>query len=89
MQRDFREHAPVLDLGCGRGEMLQVFREAGIAARGIDSNDDSIALCQANGLDAEKADLFAYLSATARMRRWAARSAARWWSICRRRDCRR
>ena len=59
----FREHAPVLDIGCGRGEMLQVFREAGIAARGIDSNDDSIALCQANGLDAEKADLFAYLSA--------------------------
>lgn len=59
----FREHAPVLDLGCGRGEMLQVLREAGIAARGIDSNDDSVALCQANGLDAEKADLFAYLSA--------------------------
>jgi 2-polyprenyl-3-methyl-5-hydroxy-6-metoxy-1,4-benzoquinol methylase len=59
----FRERAPVLDLGCGRGEMLQVFRDASIAARGIDSNDDSIALCQANGLDAEKADLFAYLSA--------------------------
>ncbi len=59
----FAQHAPVLDIGCGRGEMLQVFREAGIAARGIDSNDDSIALCQANGLDAEKADLFAYLSA--------------------------
>jgi 2-polyprenyl-3-methyl-5-hydroxy-6-metoxy-1,4-benzoquinol methylase len=58
----FREHAPVLDLGCGRGEMLEVFREAGIAARGIDSNDDSIALCQANGLDAEKTDLFTYLS---------------------------
>jgi 2-polyprenyl-3-methyl-5-hydroxy-6-metoxy-1,4-benzoquinol methylase len=59
----FREHAPVLDIGCGRGEMLQVFRDAGIAARGIDSNLDSIALCQANGLDAETADLFAYLSA--------------------------
>jgi O-antigen chain-terminating methyltransferase len=58
----FRERAPVLDLGCGRGEMLQVFREAGIEARGIDSNDDSIALCQANGLDAEKADLFHYLA---------------------------
>ena len=37
-------------------------RTAGIAARGIDLNDDSIALCQANGLDAEKADLFNYLS---------------------------
>jgi O-antigen chain-terminating methyltransferase len=58
----FREHAPVLDLGCGRGEMLQVFREASIAARGIDSNDDSVALCQANGLDVEKADLFQHLA---------------------------
>ncbi len=58
----FAGHAPVLDLGCGRGEMLHVFREAGIAARGIDSNDDSVALCQANGLDAGKADLFAYLA---------------------------
>jgi 2-polyprenyl-3-methyl-5-hydroxy-6-metoxy-1,4-benzoquinol methylase len=59
----FAGHAPVLDIGCGRGEMLEIFREAGIAARGVDSNDDSIALCQANGLDAEKADLFSYLSA--------------------------
>lgn len=58
----FRGHAPVLDVGCGRGEMLQIFRESGIVARGIDSNDDCIALCQANGLDAEKADLFTYLS---------------------------
>jgi 2-polyprenyl-3-methyl-5-hydroxy-6-metoxy-1,4-benzoquinol methylase len=57
----FREHAPVLDVGSGRGEMLQIFRDAGIAARGIDLNDDSIALCQANGLEAEKADLFTYL----------------------------
>jgi O-antigen chain-terminating methyltransferase len=57
----FREHAPVLDLGCGRGEMLEVFREGGLEARGIDSNDDSIAVCKANGLDAEKADLFAHL----------------------------
>ena len=59
----FREHGPVLDIGCGRGEMLQVFRAAGIAARGVDSNGDAIALCQASGLDAEKADLFSYLSA--------------------------
>jgi 2-polyprenyl-3-methyl-5-hydroxy-6-metoxy-1,4-benzoquinol methylase len=59
----FREHAPVLDIGCGRGEMLQVFHEAGIVAHGVDSNADSITLCQANGLHAEQADLFAYLSA--------------------------
>jgi len=58
----FREHAPVLDLGCGRGEIIQIFRDAGIAARGVDSNDDSIGLCAAKGLDAEKADIFTYLS---------------------------
>jgi len=58
----FRENAPVLDLGCGRGEMLEVFREAGIRAHGIDLNDDSIALCRSKGLDAEKADLFAHLN---------------------------
>jgi 2-polyprenyl-3-methyl-5-hydroxy-6-metoxy-1,4-benzoquinol methylase len=58
----FRGHAPVLDIGCGRGEMLQVFQHAGIAARGIDSNDDSVTLCVSKGLAAEKADLFTYLS---------------------------
>ena len=61
----FREHAPVLDIGCGRGEMLEVFREARIEARGIDLNDDSIALCRSKGLAAENADLFAYLGALA------------------------
>ncbi len=58
----FRECAPVLDLGCGRGEMLKVFREAGVVARGVDANDDSIGVCQSQGLDVEKADLFAYLN---------------------------
>jgi O-antigen chain-terminating methyltransferase len=57
----FRGHAPVLDLGCGRGELIQVLAEAGIAARGVDSNDDSIALCAAKGIQADKADLFTYL----------------------------
>jgi len=59
----FREHAPVLDLGCGRGELLAVFHEAGITARGVDAHRDSIALCSASGWEAEEADLFAYLSA--------------------------
>ena len=61
----FSAHAPVLDIGCGRGEMLEVFREAGIQARGIDSNDDSIALCRAKDLEVEKADLFTYLDGLA------------------------
>ncbi len=59
----FRGSTNVLDIGCGRGEMLEVLREAGIEAFGIDLNDDSLALCHAKGLRAEKADLFAYLNA--------------------------
>lgn len=57
----FRGATDVLDLGCGRGELLEVLREAGIHAHGIDLNDDSLALCRAKGLEVEKADMFEYL----------------------------
>ena len=52
----------MLDLGCGRGEFLGVAQEAGLAARGIDQNEECIALCRAKGLEAEQNDLFSYLS---------------------------
>ena len=55
----------VLDIGCGRGEFLEAAREAGIGARGIDLNEESVALCKSKGLEAEVADLFAYLGALA------------------------
>lgn len=57
----FAGHDPVLDLGCGRGEVIQVLQEAGIKARGVDSHEDSIALCRSKNLEAERADLFSYL----------------------------
>jgi 2-polyprenyl-3-methyl-5-hydroxy-6-metoxy-1,4-benzoquinol methylase len=57
----FRNCREVLDLGCGRGEFLETMREAGILARGIDRNEESIALCRNKGLEAEPADLFVYL----------------------------
>ena len=53
----------MLDIGCGRGEFLQLMREAGLAARGIDLDRESVALCLARGLEAEEADLFAWLDA--------------------------
>jgi 2-polyprenyl-3-methyl-5-hydroxy-6-metoxy-1,4-benzoquinol methylase len=53
----------ILDVGCGRGEFLQVAREAGLAARGIDQSEECIALCRLKGLDAARADMFEYLSA--------------------------
>jgi 2-polyprenyl-3-methyl-5-hydroxy-6-metoxy-1,4-benzoquinol methylase len=49
----FREHAPLLDVGCGRGEILELCREAGIEARGIDVNERSVADLQARGLAAQ------------------------------------
>lgn len=53
--------ADVLDIGCGRGEFLEAARDAGIRARGIDSNPETVALCRSKGLDAGTADLFEYL----------------------------
>ncbi len=53
----------VLDIGCGRGEFLEMMREAGVPARGIDLSEESVAICRHKGLDAETADLFAYLAA--------------------------
>jgi len=61
----FQGSANILDIGCGRGEMLDVFREAKIQAHGIDLNDDSIAICHGKGWAAEKADLFGYLASLA------------------------
>ena len=31
----------ILDLGCGRGEFLEVARDAGLTARGIDLSEES------------------------------------------------
>src|SRR4051794_19692386 len=62
---DFREAAPVLDVGCGRGEFLTLLREAGVEARGVDADADMAAFCRGEGLDVEHADALAYLEATA------------------------
>jgi 2-polyprenyl-3-methyl-5-hydroxy-6-metoxy-1,4-benzoquinol methylase len=60
-----RDAAPVLDAGCGRGELLGLLREAGVEARGIDADSDMVAYARGDGLDVEQADLVEYLQATA------------------------
>ena len=60
-----REHAPVLDVGCGRGELVALLRDAGVEARGVDADSDMVAFAQGEGLDVEQADLLAHLEAQA------------------------
>jgi O-antigen chain-terminating methyltransferase len=57
----FRARSNVLDLGCGRGEFVEVLREAGVPVRGVDSNRDMVEFCRDRGLPVEEGDLFAYL----------------------------
>ena len=58
---DFREASPVLDIGCGRGELLSLLRDAGVEARGIDADADMVAYARGEELDVEQADLVDYL----------------------------
>jgi 2-polyprenyl-3-methyl-5-hydroxy-6-metoxy-1,4-benzoquinol methylase len=58
---DFKDAAPVLDVGCGRGEFLGLLREAGIEAKGIDADADMVAYARGEGLAVEQADALAYL----------------------------
>ncbi|MGH3000656.1 MAG: class I SAM-dependent methyltransferase [Gaiellaceae bacterium] len=60
-----REHAPVLDLGCGRGELLSLLREAGVEAAGADANADMVAFARAEGLEVEQQDALEALAARA------------------------
>jgi 2-polyprenyl-3-methyl-5-hydroxy-6-metoxy-1,4-benzoquinol methylase len=64
-----REHGigssnmPILDLGCGRGEWLELLREAGLQARGIDCNEIVIEYCKSAGLDVVHGDALSCLRA--------------------------
>lgn len=53
--------SPILDVGCGRGEWLELLRESGYVARGIDINNSMLEYCESRGLQVSKADLMKYL----------------------------
>ena len=58
---DLFTQAPILDIGCGRGEFLQLCREAQHEARGIDVNPAMVTSCRDAGLDVVQAEALAYL----------------------------
>ena len=55
----------VLDVGCGRGEFIDLLNAHGIPARGIDLNHEMAEICRARGLNVTEADAVGYLSALA------------------------
>jgi SAM-dependent methyltransferase len=54
--------APVLDVGCGRGEMLDLLRDHGIAASGVDLDSGMVERCVRRGHDVRHADALVYLA---------------------------
>lgn len=52
---------PVLDIGCGRGEWLELLGENGYRARGVDLNRKTVAACAARGLDVQEGEGLAWL----------------------------
>ncbi|MCX8036784.1 MAG: methyltransferase domain-containing protein [Candidatus Sumerlaeia bacterium] len=53
---------PVLDCGCGRGELLELLRDNGIAAYGVDLDERMIHVCHEKGLDARCEDAITHLA---------------------------
>ncbi|MFZ3102066.1 MAG: class I SAM-dependent methyltransferase, partial [Desulfitobacteriaceae bacterium] len=57
----FRGKTKVLDIGCGRGEFIELLMENGVGVQGIDLNEDMVGYCQDHGLPVLQVDLFEFL----------------------------
>ena len=56
-----RTGMPILDVGCGRGEWLELLRDHGLDARGVDANRLMVAQCLEQKLPATEGDAVAFL----------------------------
>lgn len=54
---------PVLDIGPGRGEWLELLKAAGVEASGVEINADFVAGCRSRDLEVTHADVFDHLRA--------------------------
>jgi len=58
----FSGKSNVLDIGCGRGEFLELLQENQVGAQGIDADADMVGRCQSKGLKVIKGDALSYLA---------------------------
>ena len=56
-----RRHSPVLDVGCGRGDLVEALASAGVEASGVDLDADMVGDAVARGLDVRLGDAIEYL----------------------------
>ena len=61
--KELYPECPVLDIGCGRGEWLELMIEKGFQAKGVDLDEGMLASCIALGLPAEQGEALATLKA--------------------------
>ena len=54
---------PALDVGCGRGEWLELLTERGVPVQGIDLNEEFVDAGRAAGFSVQKADAMQFLAA--------------------------
>ncbi len=54
-------HCKAIDIGCGRGEWLDLMQSAGVDAHGVDIDDGMLSACRELGLSAEMGDGVNYL----------------------------
>ncbi|MGL5434321.1 MAG: methyltransferase domain-containing protein [Lachnospiraceae bacterium] len=52
----------ILDIGCGRGEFLELVKEQGVSGVGVDSYEEFAEYCKARGLNVEYADALEYMN---------------------------
>lgn len=53
--------APLTDLGCGRGEWLELLTRHGLAAQGVDLDEGMLEACRERGLKVERGDAIEFL----------------------------
>jgi len=56
-----KKDVDILDVGCGRGEWLELLQENGYEARGIDINRVALRQCEELGLNVTESDVIEYL----------------------------
>ncbi|MBN3927611.1 class I SAM-dependent methyltransferase [Nostoc sp. NMS4] len=53
--------SPILDVGCGRGEWLELLQESGYTARGLDINRVMVEQSRSRGFEVIEADVIVYM----------------------------